>query len=365
MGKSSISPSQLLAMIILFEFGTALVVHIGLVTERGAWLSVLIALPGGILLYLIYEYLLRQYPRLILSGYIQKILGKFIGWPLSLLYVALFMYIASGNLRDTGDLLVTATYDRTPLFVINAVMSIAIIFVLSKGIEVLGRLAEIYLLIIISVGIISIILIISSGLIDLKNLLPLFEGEWKNILISAYPNIWMFPFGELIILTTILPHLNKSHLAKRTGIIAITISGLLLSFTHAIEIAVLGEDMYSRATFPLFTAISLVNIADFLQRMDALVMLSLIIGAFFKMTIFCYAAIALAADLFKVHEQKKVVVPIAVIVLFISIISASNFPEHFNEEKITVKIILPIFSAGIPMLLAIVHHIRKRFGLYR
>jgi len=365
MEKSSISPSQLLALIILFEFGTALVVPIGLAVGHGVWLSTLIALPGGILLFLIYDYLFRQHPNMILSGYIQKILGKFIGWPLSFVYVAFFMYSASRNLRDAGDLLVTAAYDRTPLFVINAILIIAVIYVLSKGIEVFARLAEIYLIIMISLGLISNVFVICSGLVELKNLLPLIGGEWKAIFSSAYPNIWMFPFGELIILTTILPHLNKGHLARRTGIIAIMISGLLLSFTHAIEVAVLGEDMYNRATFPLFTAISLVNIAEFIQRMDALVMLTLIIGAFFKMSLFCYAAIVIAGELFQVDEQKKVVVPIATLVLFFSIMLASNLPGHLEEGEMSIKVYLPIFSVGIPMLLCIVHLIRNRFGLYR
>jgi len=293
-------------------------------------------------------------------------MGKFIGWPLSLLYIAFFMYIASRNLRDAGDLLVTASYDRTPLFIINTIMIVAVIYVLSKGIEVLARLAEIYLLIIISLGLISNVFVIFSGLVDLNNLLPILSGQWHSILNSAYPNIWLFPFGELVVLTTILPRLNKGQLARKTGIIAITVSGLLLSFTHAIELSVLGEDTYSRATFPLFTAISLVNIADFLQRMDALVMLTLIIGAFFKMTIFCYAAVAIASDLFNLQEQKKeVVFPIATLVLFFSIMIASSFPSHLEEGKMTIKVILPIFCVGIPALLAIVHFIRKRFGLYR
>ncbi len=365
MGKKIISPSQLLAFILLFEFGTALVIPIGLAGGQGVWLSILIAIPGGILLFLIYDYLFRQHPNMIISGYARQILGKYIGWPLSLLYIPFFMYIASRNLREAGDLLVSASYDRTPLFVINAFMIAAVIYVLSKGIEVFARLAEIYLLIMIFLGIISNALVIFSGLIDFNNLLPLLGDEWKRILSAAYPNIWLFPFGELVILTTILPHLNKGQLAKKTGVIAIIISGLLLSFTHALEITVLGGDTYSRATFPLFTAISLVNIADFIQRMDALVMLTLIIGVYFKMTLYCYAAAAVASDLFKLKKAHQTVVPIAVIVLFFSVISAGSYPEHAEEGMISISAILPAFCVIIPLLLFVVHIIRKRFGLYR
>ncbi|MGF7049866.1 hypothetical protein J2T13_004389 [Paenibacillus sp. DS2015] len=48
-------------------------------------------------------------------------------------------------------------------------------------------------------------------------------------------SIWIFPFGGLVCFTTILPHLNKSQTAKKTGVIAIVLSAILLSFTHAVE----------------------------------------------------------------------------------------------------------------------------------
>jgi spore germination protein KB len=364
MRKEVISSTQLFAMIILFELGTALVVPIGLESGHAVWLSILMAMPGGILLYLIYDDLYQQYPNMIISGYTQKILGKFIGWPLSLLYIPVLMFNGSRNLREVGDLLISSSYDQTPVFIINATMIIAVIYILNKGIEVFARTAEIYLIVIIGMGLICDFVVIAGGLVDLKNLFPLHPKDWKDALDSAYPNIWIFPFGELVCFTTILPHLNKVHSSKRTGIIAVVLSGILLSFTHAIEIAVLGENTYARATFPLFSTISLVNLANFIQRLDALVILTLIIGVFFKMTIYCYAAMVVTADLFKVKNPRQLAMPIGIVVLFSSFISAENYPIHLNEGIVFMKYIIPYLCAGVPILLFIVHRIRKRFGLY-
>lgn len=365
MKKEVISASQLFAMIFLFEMGTALVVPIGLESGHAVWISILFALPGGILLYLVYTYLYRQYPKLIISGYTQKILGRFLGWPLSLLYIPIFMYNGSRNLREAGDLLIASSYDRTPIFIINAMMVIAVIYILRKGIEVFSRTAEIYLLIIFAMGLICCFVVIAAGLIKFENLFPLHAKDWKEALISAYPNIWIFPYGELVCFTTILTHISKFRVAKRTGIAAIMLSGLLLSFTHAIEISALGTDIYARATFPLFTTITLVNLANFIQRLDALVMLTLIIGVFFKMTIYCYAAMAVTADLFKVKDMRKLAVPIGIVVLFSSFASAENYSIHLEEGKVFMKYILTYMCAGIPILLFIVHYIRKKMGLLK
>ncbi|MEK4195709.1 GerAB/ArcD/ProY family transporter [Paenibacillus sp. FSL L8-0323] len=362
MKKETISASQLFALIFLFELGTALVVPIGLESGHAVWIAILLALPGGLLLYLIYVYLYRQYPGMIISGYTRKILGNVLGWPLSLTYIPILLFNGSRNLHESGELLIAASYDRTPVFIIYAMMVVAVIYILNKGIEVFARAAEIYMLIIILLGLTSCFLVIAAGLVKLDNLFPLQASDWKNALKSAYLNIWLFPFGEMVCFTTILPHIKKNKVAKRTGIIAITLCGLLLSFTHAIEISVLGTEIYSRANFPMFTTITLVNLANFIQRLDALVLLTLIIGVFFKMSVYCYAAMVVTADLFKVQDSRKLAVPVGIVVLFGAFISSANYPIHMDEGRIFLKYILPYFCAAVPILLCIVHYIRRKLG---
>lgn len=364
MEKERISARQLFALILLFEFGTALVIPIGFAAQQSVWLSILLALIGGILLFLVYDYFFRQYPELPFSGYTQKILGKYIGWPLSLLYIPFFIYIAARDLREAGDLLITSVYDRTPLLAINALMIIAIIYILRKGIEVLARMAEIYLILLIILGVLGNILVFTSGLIDLKNLLPVASKGWKGILVTAYSDVLIFPFGEMICFTTILPYLNKPQKGRKTGVLALIFSGIILSITHAVEISVLGADMYSRATFPLLVTISKVNIADFLQRLDPIVILTLIIGDFFKVSIYCYAAVSVASNVFKLQKPKKLVLPIGIIILFLSLVIASSLTEHFQEGEFIIHYVFPILSVALPVFLLLVDLIRKKFGLY-
>ncbi|WP_438491197.1 GerAB/ArcD/ProY family transporter [Paenibacillus sp. IHBB 3054] len=365
MRKEAIGPIQLFSMMVLFELGTAIVVPIGLESGHAVWLSILMALPGGILLYWIYVDLYLQFPNMIISGYTQQILGKWIGWPLSLLFLPILLYNGSRNLREAGDLLISASYDRTPVFIINSIMAIAVMYILYKGIEVFARTSEIYFFITILMGLLCNFVVIAAGLTKFKNLFPIHAGEWMEALRSAYPSIWIFPFGELVCFTTILPHLNKTRKVRKTGIAAILLSGFLLSFTHAVEMSVLGTDIYSRTTFPMFSTITLVNVANFIQRLDAFVILTLIIGVFFKMSIYCYAAVMIAADLFKVKDTRRLVIPVGVVVLFTSFVSAENYPVHMKEGSIFLKNILPFLCAVIPILLFLVHRLRRRFGLYR
>jgi spore germination protein KB len=361
--NAKINVRQLFVLIVLFEFGTALVLPIGFVSQQSVWISILLALVGGCLLFILYDYLYRQYPDLPLSGYVRKILGSYIGWPINLLYLGFFIYNDARVLRETGELLVTTAYDQTPIFAINALLMIAVIYVLHKGIEVLARTGEIHMIIMVILGFFGNVVVFISGIINMNYLLPLFGQGWKPIVESAYRNILMFPFGEMICFTTILPYLNKTQSGRRTGVIALICSGLLLSFTHAVEISVLGADIYGRSTFPLFLTISKVNIADFLQRMDAIVILTLIINAFFKCAINCYAAVIVAADLFRVKEPRRVVFPIGITILISSMVTAGNWSEFaLKGKQVIMGVFLPLLSVVIPILLITVHQIRKRFG---
>ena len=123
--------------------------------------------------------------------------------------------------------------------------------------------------------------------------------------------------------------------------------------------------MYKRSTFPLFVTISKVNIADFLQRLDSIVILTLIIGVYFKISIYCFATVNVASNLFNVQKPQKLVLPIGITILFLSMIIAGNFIEHFEEGKLIIKYILPIFCVVIPGILLVVDLIRKRMNRSR
>ena len=49
------------------------------------------------------------------------------------------IYIAARVLRDFGEMLVTFAYQDTPLVIVNAMLMIAAIFAVRKGIEVIAK----------------------------------------------------------------------------------------------------------------------------------------------------------------------------------------------------------------------------------
>lgn len=361
MEKAKISSYQLFVLIVLFELGSALLVPTAIDAKQDAWIAILLAMIGGFCLFLIYHCLYQYYPEVPFTEYIQKLFGRIFGRILGILYVLYFLYLAARVLRDFGDMLITVAYPETPLFIANALLIIVIFYTVRKGIEVLARTGEIFFILINMLSITGFIMIVVSSLIDLNQLRPVLEEGISPVLKSAFSQTLYFPFGEVIVFAMILIYLNKPKQAKITGLLALGLSGINLALVMAINISVLGVDLTARSQFPLLSTIQTIQIAEFLERLDVFFMIAMIIGGFFKISIFFYAAVTGIATMFNLKEPSKITYPIGLVILFMSLTIASNYIEHNNEGIKLVPMVLHLpFQVIIPVFLLLVAFIKKR-----
>jgi len=361
MEKAKVSAYQLFVLIVMFEMGSAILLGLGARVKQDAWMAILFGLVGGILVFFIYYRLYMYYPELPLTSYLQKILGKWLGRLIGFLYIVYFIYVASRVLRDFGELLTSTIYNSTPLFVINTLMILTIIYLLHKGFEVLARVGEIYFGIVYFTAILGMLLIVFSGLIHLGNLKPILENGLKPVIKVFLRETLTFPFGEMVVFTMLLPFLNDKKKAKIVCVGGMILAGINITITTIVNITVLGVELYYRSPFPLLTTIGRIQIADFIERLDVLFMLYLVIGGFFKIAIYYYAAVAGSADIFQFKNQRKLAFPIGIIVLFSSITVASNFAEFIKEGLVIVTMYLSWpFQIIIPSFLLIIAFFRNK-----
>ncbi|MCJ7990188.1 spore germination protein [Priestia sp. OVS21] len=360
MEKAKLSVIQLFALMFIFEMGTALVVSYGTNARKDAWLAILLALCRGIVLFYIFHFLYRQYPNLLFTGYIRELFGKYLGWIVGLLYCLHFLYICGRNVRELGDLLVSSTLSETPLLAINLTLVLVICYVIHLGIEVVGRTAEVFMVVLLLLGAAGNFFVLVSGDVDFHQIRPFLERGWKPIFTTAFPHLLIFPFGEMIAFTMLLPYLNRPQLAKRAWLAAMISSGMILSWTVLLNTSVLGVDVMQRSVFPTLTAVGKVNLFDFIERLDAIVVFTLLITVFFKASIYLYAAVLEIADLFKLKTYRQILLPIGTIVIFLSLAMASSFSEQGEEGFLNHYLSLALLIV-VPMLMLVVSVIRNHF----
>ncbi|WML44220.1 GerAB/ArcD/ProY family transporter [Neobacillus sp. PS3-40] len=361
MEKAKINGTQLFVLVVLFEMGSALVVGLATSAKQDAWIAVVLGMVGGAVLYLIYHRLFMFYPDIPLTSYVQKITGKYIGRFIAFLYIIYFMYVSARVLRDFGELLTTTIYSSTPLFIINTLMILTIIYAIQKGFEVIARVGELFFILVYILAIGGVLLVAFSGLVHVDNLRPILENGVMPVLKITVGQTLTFPFGEMVVFTMLLPYLNEPKKAKLVCLGGIILSGINITITTLVNIAVLGADLYARSPFPLLNTIGKIQIGNFIERLDVFFMLYLMVGGFFKITIFFYAALAGTADIFKFKSQKKLCFPIGLIILFASMTIASNYAEHAKEGLKVIPIYLHWpFQIIIPAILLIIAYFRNR-----
>ena len=351
---------QLFSVIFLFELGSAILVGMAGEAGQDSWITILLGIASGCLLYFVYTKLYTMYPALPLTSYLQKILGRYLGWIFGVMYITYFIYIASRVLRDFEELLVIAAYRSSSLLTIGILMMICVLYAVYKGLEVFYRISELCLFIIVLMLLLIVFFEIASGIIKLNHLLPILEHGWRP-LIKTFPTTLTFPFGEMITFTMLLPFLNKQEKAKKVGILAIVLSGLCLLLFTLLNFAITGADIATRSAFPILTAVSYINIADFVQRLDTVVIISMVILGFVKITVFFFCAYLGTVDIFKVKHPKKLIYPMGIIVLVGSVVMAPNYIVHINEGLKIVPYLLHLpMQILIPVIVLVIAWIKGK-----
>ncbi|WP_251032727.1 GerAB/ArcD/ProY family transporter [Bacillus sp. ISL-7] len=128
-----------------------------------------------------------------------------------------------------------------------------------------------------------------SGNIDFHNL-QFLENGWIPILTTAFSMTTFFPFVEMFIFSMLSPHLNRPESTKTVWLSAMISSGLVLTYTTSLNIVVLDAGEVERSTFPLLSTIGKVSLFEFIQRLDAIAVLTFLFTTCFKVSIYFWCS---------------------------------------------------------------------------
>ncbi|WP_166242222.1 GerAB/ArcD/ProY family transporter [Paenibacillus turpanensis] len=359
--KEVISPQQLFVLILFHQTGTSVVVGIAAEAKQDAWIAVLAATLFGVLIMYMYCLLSRLCPGNNLYEMMEASFGKWAAMLLSLPYILYFFYIASRVLRDFSELLVTDVLPQTPIEAISILFMIAVIYILYLGPEVLARSAQIFLpYFILFLLMISAFLLI-GGDIDLQRLRPILADGLQPIAKAVFPTLIGFPFGEAIVITIVMAQFNPLKKLTRTSLWAVVTVGLFLSYHTALKLAVLGPEMAERSTFPLLSAVREVSIANFIERLDALVVFIMMLGILVKISLFFFSGLKGLEYLFRI-PYRQFIVPTGLLISIFAQLIAGNFSEHIEEGVKFVPLYLHMpFQIGFPLLLLLILYVKARW----
>jgi len=361
-GNDKISLWQLFVLITIFAVGTAVVVGAGEEAKQDIWIAEFIATVIGVGIIFSYHKLLTFAGQRNLYEILEFSMGKIIGKVLCLGYCLYFLYIASRNIRDFGELMKVTILPFTPLEVIAISMMVVVMYTVYLGFETLARVTEIISPYIVVILLLIGVLLFISGELRMDHLLPVLGDGFGPILQALFPTLITFPYGEVIVFTVFMTSTSNFSYAGKVGAIATMLAGILITYSNIIQITGLGVDLKIRTLFPLMTAAREIKLMDFFERVDILVVFILTCGIFIKVSVFFYAGLKGLEYVFNI-PYRSLIIPVTALIPFFAVINSNNIVEHFEEGLVIVPYILHLpLQFGIPLVLFVILFIKKKKG---
>ncbi len=338
MTNNKISNRQL-GFILFMMRSTIIIAFLPVLTSadalQDAWISALITLFFSLLFTTLIAFLSKQFPKKTIVEYSQYLLGKWPGRALSLIFLWLFLQLSVIEIRIYGEIINIDFLPDTPLIVIMGIMVLTATISVYKGIKVIGRTADI-LFFIFFLMILSLLFIPLAGF-NGNNLQPILARGWEPAIRGSLVPIAMI--SQVWVIGVITPDILNPEKIIKTSCIAIGSSiGLLVVFS-LLTIGNLGAFRGSRSVYPVFSLIRSIEISQFLERAELLIIFAWGMGHFITVSTYLYVGSKSLYQLLDLDNYNSLIWPMAV---FWILVTTAGFENMFELNKfLSPKIYAP------------------------
>lgn len=298
------------------------------------------------------QWLWLRFPGVSLTQVASLVLGKAAGRCLALTYAGVLVLTLSVTLRLTGEVFAFAFLPRTPMILVVAVVAFLAAWGAAEGLEVVAQSTEIVFPILVG----SILLIVALLVKDLHT-----ELLWPPYLLHTGP----FPHLadvvstasrtlELVVVGQMLPQVKERHGLFRAMFRAHIWLLVIWCCIGIAIVGILGPD-YDSLSFPFFTVVRTVSIADFLERVEGLLLGVWLLGMFLRSALFLWSAALATADGLGLADYRPLVLPLGGIAAIYAIMQAESLmelrrylrPEVYTPFSLTFVLAVPLLLLGI------------------
>ncbi|MFB9760284.1 GerAB/ArcD/ProY family transporter [Ectobacillus funiculus] len=306
-----------------------------------------------------FDQLHQLYPNKTLIQYSDQILGRFIGKIISLIY--LFYLIKSIGLisRQYGEFIAGVSLLHTPRVMIIGSMIFVSAIAVRLGIEVIARAAQIFVPLIVVGWIVMIVLLIPD--MEINSMFPMMENGITPIIKGSIHFDWFLHFS---LLTFLLPMISDQKNTVKLGFISVI--AIMLTFT-AIDLTtlfILGEITDSQ-TYPVMSAAQYIEVGDFLEHLEAIIMAIWVAGAFIKISFYYYIFVLGTIRWLELSDYRPIVFPLNILFVSFSFWLGPTM-VHISQSLNTSNLLFNyVARLGLPLLLLMLAYIRKSLKQYK
>lgn len=272
-----------------------------------------------------------------------KAFGGYIGRIVPVIFYIKLIITGGLFLRAFSEIIKTNILDNSILFISFIILAVCA-YSCTITFQQRGRLAELLLLFFI----IPILLVFVVGCFngELHNIKPILtEGKLGTLKGGFYASFYFMPLELLLLSTEGLKNIN----VKRNTLYCIAFIGIVLCFVTLVLVMRFGITDLKRQIFPVLEMIYIIELPGaFIERLEAVVMIFLMLGMFFIIHSFLFYSNKLACNIVHIKTHWYTVLGSTILIYCVSCIPKdviSSMDALFTVLKyggVAFMIILPI-----------------------
>ena len=356
MHNDVMSGRQMVLLVALFLFGNNIVMGVSTGMGQDAWISVLMAMAFVLPVLLVYARIVELFPGM---GFYEVILDLF-GPVAGRLIIALFtwyaIHLSALVLRSFSEFIEIIAMPETPQLPLMVAMILVAAYIAKSGPQILGRWGVMAMAVLGLIVIMTIVL--SMDHLEIDNLLPVMEHSIPELAASARET-YAYPFAELVVFLPIASGLRKGSSPYKIFLYGVLIGGLVLIVFIFRNVACMGVEMFKSEYFPSYTSARIIQVADFLSRIEGSISINFVLAGITKLTICLMAATKGFASIVGVRQCRYVMMPVCLLVLALCTIVHRNIMEMYSFVAIYPFYAFP-FQVVIPVLIWVTAEIKIR-----
>ncbi len=354
--KGRINSIQLLLLLVMAELATSLfTVPSRAIMAAGpdSWISLLVVTGlYGLLVAWVTLTLSQRFPTRVFTEYLPDIVGRVPGKILTAIFAILLMHISGGILSQGSAFVHIAFLRETPSLLLDMVFMGAAFYGAYLGIEVIAR-HTVLLFAFFTVSVLVVVLLVLPD-VNIDNFLPVLENGYMPVILGAKDaSAWR---GEVFLILMFYPYLNLKQEASKAAYGTIIIAVVFSTLITMTVIGVFGSEVASTQLYTVFKLARYISIAQFIERIDILIVIIWIAGVILKLAIFQHAAGIAAATTLGVKNYRWPLLGSAIISTAMALIFFGNqaqFDYFFDKIWPLYAYSIELFFPALILILAL------------
>ncbi|MEL7624296.1 MAG: endospore germination permease [Clostridiales bacterium] len=345
MKKGKVTFNQVMISIVLFNFGSSVVMGVSTSVGQEAWIPILLATLVTIPLFLIYGRILTMFPEKDIFDIMDILFGKICGKIGIALFAWYAIYLCALVLRNFSEFTQISAMPETPQLPIMILMILTTIYMARSGVRTLGKWGIAVFFFVVFVVLFTFITSIPQAKVD--DLLPIGEHTRAQFAESTF-QIFSFPYAETVIFLGMAGSFKKNDNPYKLLFYALAITLVVFLLVFLRNLTLLGPTMMRASYFPSYVTARIIGISDFLARIESTISSNFLFAGIVKITVCLLAASKGLASLFGLKDYRILVLPLGMFAMALCSILYKNtmemfaFLEYYPYFAFPFQVILPL-----------------------